>query len=223
MNKTLVWTALAALTTLATGCEAPTFKGSLTLQAPLSIHQKADPACERERPDWWNCPKDQNQTFAAGSYSAVLSLEQDGAKKLIALSLKSSFGEQSFKLPLPEGVQVADDFVITGTQIGQNFDLAGHINTQRDDSAEQWARESCTYTTYERVCHWVPGHGNHPGHQECYTRQITHYGYQDVRYFYRTTTQTLNARFTQSGAALGDFNGQDVRNSKIYTYQGSCF
>lgn len=63
-----------------------------------------------------------------------------------------------------------------------------------------------------------------PPHQPvCHTVWYTRPGWQQVRYFNRTTLRDIDANFVQAGKTLGGFKGASSQTQRIYTYQGPCY
>jgi len=69
-----------------------------------------------------------------------------------------------------------------------------------------------------------PQPGYNPPHQPvCHTVWHTRPGWQQVRYFNRTTLRDIDANFLQAGKTLGGFKGASSQTQRIYTYQGPCY
>ncbi len=68
-----------------------------------------------------------------------------------------------------------------------------------------------------------PYPGPYPGPGPvCHPVWVTRYGYQNVRFYYETTTKDITASFIQSAKNLADYQGRASTTEKIYTYQSVC-
>lgn len=117
--------------------------------------------------------------------------------------------------PLP---QENGTFELLAQDSGQPYDVAGSVKTINVDTQEQSNQESCSYTVYQQNCSYNP-----QGVPVCYSVPYTIYGWRDVRFFDRSTTQDVTFNLlTATKSTAGAFSASQKSNSRIYTYQGAC-
>ncbi|MGB0453942.1 MAG: hypothetical protein ACPGJV_09525, partial [Bacteriovoracaceae bacterium] len=116
-----------------------------------------------------------------------------------------------------------------------NVNIGGNVETRFSRSDVKYDRESCTYTTYERVCKPVckqkcrtKPDGTEVCREKCQRKcereEVTKWGKQDVEYHYeyedRDYLVTLFAPGTNMETA--SFNGTWHDSDKVYDYKGYC-
>jgi len=126
--------------------------------------------------------------------------------------------EASFKVlksnPLP---QENGTFELLSQDSGQPYDVSGSVKTTHVDSQEQWQQETCTYQTNYTQCNYTPNGTT------CYSVPQTVYGWRQVRFFVRDTTQEVEFNLlTATRSTAGSFNAVDKDSQKIYTMQSVC-
>lgn len=232
-------------------CDDLRFDGNLRVFSSISIQQRYDMTdCHEEF--FFNCPKSGTFTIPAGNTAMQVSFGESGNQKQIFLEYKDGRNTNKLTLEVDKNIPLSDNFVLSAAQIKQDFDLRGNIATQVTQTDEQSGVESCTYTTWEYRCHEEyhhgggghggPGHGpGGPGHGPgfgpgpgmppppmggsrtvCENVPVTHYGYQDVRFYYVYTTKDMIANFAKGSTLLAQYTGRHTKSDKIYTYQSIC-
>jgi len=150
---------LAAATGLLTACEDTKYSGQLNAHNTFSITEEYDATDCNNRFDWWNC-QSKSLSINPGSHAADISLTQSGSTKQIVLKLDGD-KNKVIKISLDKDVSVGDQFSIRASQIKQDFDIIGRIDTQVSRSQEVSAVETCSETHYERRCHMEGGNQGH--------------------------------------------------------------
>jgi hypothetical protein len=150
---------VAAAAGLLTACEDTKFSGQLNAYNTFNITEEYDVIDCNNRFDWWNC-QSKSLSVNPGSHSADISLTQSGSTKQIVLKLDGD-KNKVIKISLDKDVSVGDQFSIRASQIKQDFDIVGRIDTQVSRSQEMSAIETCSETHYERRCHIEGGNQGH--------------------------------------------------------------
>ncbi len=68
----------------------------------------------------------------------------------------------------------------------------------------------------------APNPGQPPYIPTCHPVWVSRPGWQDVRYYYETTTKDIAASFVQAGKVLAEYKGTGSTTQQINTYQGFC-
>lgn len=144
---------ILAAATLLTACEDLKFGGQLTVHSNFNINEDYDPVACNERFDWWNC-RSKSLSVDSGSHTAEISLTKLGTTKQIFLKLDGK-RDKEIKIELNKDIKLNDQFYIQASDIKQDFDISGRIDTQVSDSQEISGVETCSETHYERRCRWV--------------------------------------------------------------------
>ncbi len=174
-----------------------------------------------------------------GSYRAEF--EYDEGDREIKLEIKDAIEgkkDVEMKIRVPAGTQVPrgnGPIDLIGSEIGQNFDLHGDLQTVQTQTERQRGYESCTYSDREYICRQVcrdvggggrgrDGRGRRECRRECGYEYVTRTGSQDVEFHYVTTQVDVRAQLVdaKNGEAVGDLAVSRSDSQKYYDYQGVC-
>ncbi|MCM2279148.1 MAG: hypothetical protein NDJ89_13815 [Oligoflexia bacterium] len=166
------------------------------------------------------------ETIKAGNYEADVNFRN---KEKIVLKVKDKrFFKTEVVLQVAEGHFISDfngDFELRSAESKQPFDVVGHVVGSVTTSDTYRDTESCTYYDRELVCREIvtPDWGRER-RTECREETVTRTGFQDVEYYYSTTTRDLSLKLldSTSGEQLGAFTGHRGDSDKNYLHQGPC-
>lgn len=166
-------------------------------------------------------------TFVPGNYHARLDFPSHSQVNM-TIDYKTASSNQatlSFKMPEGQTFPVASgDVYLSAAQIGQAYDMKGHVDSEYSDSAPQSGSESCSVPVTRTECRWEHNPNGHGGRREC--RDVIEYrsGRKDVQYYYHETTThfSLGLFAPNSSSNLAKFAGTTYDRDKIYTYEGPC-
>lgn len=186
----------------------------------------------------------QQANILAGNHKAKIKVVNS---KKIELILNSSSGELKFPIKTNQSLNKVTD----GTQLyfssrenGQAYDVRALYRETVSNSPVQSAVESCVYyrteyrcqdvyyppqcTTYtdcsrgvcQPVQHCIPGRYA----RECGYANVPYHGYQDVSFYYVTTSASVSGDFINpnNNAKMASFGVSDQSSAKQYTFQGVC-
>jgi hypothetical protein len=161
-------------------------------------------------------------TVTPGNYSMTIDML---GRDTVQINLKSGRYPQIIELSVPPGKEIPStgSISLTAQESGQPFDLVAHTNTDVQESAKTHGYEYCQISWQEQVCGPTGGGPNQPPQYHCWYETRYQPGEQEVEYFMRTTTQTMQAQISASGTAAGNYSGSRTANEKIYTYQSQCY
>lgn len=161
-------------------------------------------------------------------------------KKTFELKIEGN-PDSKVKFAIPSNVRLPQydgHIFIAASELDQDFDMEGEVNTDVTHSPLQTRTESCSVKVGTRhVCHEVPGpvvcreiHGRQECHQTapqqvCEWQDIYRHGYQEITYHFQTSQTDLNLDFKVPGSdqVLAHIDGaSDVRRSEIIDRQTSC-
>ena len=230
---------LAALMAVLVGCDEIKFGGMLTVHDVITFAQTG-------------ANKRGIVVVNPGQFQTKVILGMYGQEKQIKLEINNNGNNPTVvEMNFDKNIETNDNFVLKAAQIGQNFDLVGNIVTTVTRAQEQSANESCTYQAQEIVCRGVrsadtglastdelapkveaailefgkqpaPGQFVPPQPPSCYPTWVTRYGWQNVRFYFETTTKDITASFVQADKSLADYKGTGSTTEKVYTYQSVC-
>lgn len=170
-----------------------------------------------------------------GSHRAEFEYDQD--KRLIELEIKDAVQgkkDVEMKILIPAGTEIprgSGRIELLGSQVGQNFDLQGELNTDVRESQRESGYEQCSYQDYEYVCRPVcrdytgrDGRRHRDCRRECGHEYVTKYGSQRVEFHYVTTTVSVEADLlaTSNKDMLGNLSVSRTDSVKHFDYQGVC-
>jgi hypothetical protein len=127
---------LAAVAAFLVGCNEINFSGLLSVTDTITF-------------------ADQNRvniTVPAGQFSTKASIGQSGKKKVIKLEIATPNQPTKVQLSFDKNIEIGQTFTLTAAQIGQNFDMAGTMDTKVEKSPEYSRNEFCTYQMPQTVC-----------------------------------------------------------------------
>jgi len=159
-------------------------------------------------------------TVQPGSYS--MKVEQFGRNQ-VNIYLKAKH-ELTLPLSLPSHKEIPDTGSITlsSQESGQPFDLVAQTQTDVSETEPTRDVESCEIRRVERVCGIKPGGVDGKPNYQCWDQTYVTPGSKDVEYFYRTTTQNMQAQIVDRGSQIASFSGSRTDTDKIYLYEGPC-
>jgi hypothetical protein len=168
----------------------------------------------------WNpfkkCDPTKTVEIPAGHYNAKVDF---GSKKEIKIEMKANAYKETIILNRPKNFEFPQNgsFLLSSSQVGQEFGVSGQVTTQVWDSQSYRDNESCTYTVRDWVCY--PDANGRP---VCGYQDRTVWGYRFVEYFNRNTTTEMFADLITKHASLARFTGAKTEAQKIYTYTSIC-
>jgi hypothetical protein len=205
------------LTTTLMACDP--IRGTLQVDRSLSVKTGNAQNCPAET---YPCPENVKlATVNPGSYS--MDVDALGASTF-RIYLKTDRKQLNIELDIPSGKSIPSNgtFSLSSAESGQPFDLLGQVQTDVSQTQETRTQESCQITHTEQVCGLKPGQSGQGPVYACWTETFTREGIEDVQYYYRTTTENLQAQLVQSGAQAAHYAGSKTSTDKIYTYKGGC-
>lgn len=155
-----------------------------------------------------------------GSYGATLDFPNKNKARLeIKVKTKKNNPSAIFHVNSRSFPKGRGPIFVSAKESGQPYDLDGTIDTEVSEGREQWASEPCTYRITEQVCGI-----DRRGRRSCWLEERTIYGNRDIRYFDRTTTQSVDLNILQPNTshAVAQAYVDQSSNERIYTYQGRC-
>lgn len=202
---------LLALSTLMISCKE--ISGSL--EVTQNFQAKVDNKCGWD--PFGNCAPTKEVMVAAGNYKAVVDFS---SKEQIKMQIKANKVTETILLKRPANFEFPTngDFQLSASEIDQDFDVHGDVQTQVVESPTRKEVESCTYTRSEYVCY--PSGPN--GQPTCSYQPRQVWGYRHVEYFLKTTVRDLSAQILNQQAMMAHFVGHREDSEKIYLYQGFC-
>ncbi|MBT3586830.1 MAG: hypothetical protein HN509_18100 [Halobacteriovoraceae bacterium] len=154
--------------------------------------------------------------LAAGTYRTQLQFKK--TKKLV---LKFRDGAQKGKkitLTVPKGVRLSEyngDFALNSAEVGQPYNLKGHVDTVTKTSGLHRGVESCHETVYRTHCRRVEGE------RVCERTSVSVEGRRHYTYFYETDDRvfelTLEQPETGAKAAMFDGSRRDTRTVRLHS------
>ena len=232
---------LSALALSITGC-ATNFSGQFDLKESLTFvnltPRQVNDRAECQAIDQQNSKKcislqkqiDKNTTtIKQGIYDAdVISGKEKITLKILRPGSSKTLQELPIKIAngknLPSN---SGEVYFTPQQTGQSFGVQGIFDTQRLDSETTHSTERCSYRVPYKWCGYVtvkdPETGQSRNVYQCRTRYETHYGAQDVAFFFRYTDKEIILNLVKAdGSVVGEYYGDHHDRNKIYAYQGYC-
>jgi hypothetical protein len=183
-----------------------------------------------------------------GRYSATLRVQ---SKSKVNLEVELPGGKSTFTFKTNQNLKKlnpGDRIQMSASESGQPYDASGIYDVRHDSTSPQRSVESCSYTTSEYSC-WIVTEprrcqdvtecgrtatgeqicktrnvctgGN--SRQECGNRLVTHYGHQEVEYYYSTQTEGISMQLSSGGRVVAILNASDSKSDKIYTHRGACY
>ncbi|OUR95274.1 hypothetical protein A9Q84_15645 [Halobacteriovorax marinus] len=161
----------------------------------------------------------------ANEYSATFKFTSSSKMKIIIAGI-----DKKIKIKFPKELDVNprnDNFYINGSDIKQNYDFDGRIKTDVTRTDDRHGSETCSYTTYETVCHrecHTGDNGRVRCHSVCNQMPRTHYGRRNVEYYYETSDTVMKLKVLEPSTSevLGLFKGKDHKTRKVITYSSMC-
>ena len=196
-------------------------EGTLKISQPLTLSVReyevsmTHPCARRDDDCERRVRTESTQQFLPGTYSAKLRID---LKESITLSFaESSRTKTVIDLKLPENTHIPDRqgrFLLAARDVGQLYDVAGSIDTDRQRSETYSTWESCSYLVRRLSCYA----------NQCEHVYVSIYGHRPVEYHheYETKTVVLDLLAVGSKQNLARFDGAATRASKIYDYAGFC-
>lgn len=135
-QKILKGIAIVALMPFLAGCDEIKFNGDVNINEPITFAGQ----------------NRVNVVVNPGQFSAKATIGKSGKKKQIKLEIKNANPATTVQLEFDKNINIGENFILSASQIGQNFDLAGTMFTKVERGNEQWGRESCTYQEPHTVC-----------------------------------------------------------------------
>lgn len=223
------------------GC-ATSFEGRLDLNEPITFvdlsSKQLQTRAECQAPELRDSKKcinlakqiDKNTTvIRAGLYEADI---VEGKDELTLKILRPGSSRTLTELPIstangPGFPNYSGSVSLTPQQTGRSFGLKGTFDTNQLESETIRSTEQCSYRVPYRWCGYVPVTDPNTNQTRqvyrCRTRYETHYGAQDVAFFYRHTNKEVFLDLVKAdGQVIGEYNGTNSNNNKVYTYQGYC-
>ena len=204
------------------------FNGSLKVTTPMVLISK----------------QGQQVSIQTGVHNSKIKIV---SKNKLELALKSSSGEIKFPLKTSQNLKN----ITNGTRLympakesGQPYHVSALYTVTQSSSAITRTTEACVYYRSEYSCRTVyipptcrtytdcsrgtcvPVQHCTPGGytQECGYFNVPYNGYQDVEYYYVTTSSGVTGNFLHpsNNVSVADFRVVDQDSVKNYTYQGIC-
>jgi hypothetical protein len=198
--------ALVALAFAFVGCTE--FQSQLTVVQPFEAKQTA----------FFGKPR--KLTIPAGRYETSLSGTMGGD---LEIALKVNGKKEKIRMNIPRNTIPENNgtFQLTAEQLKQTFAIRGDLRTDVTRGDLRRAVENCTYTRERRVCG-----RDEDGQRRCHNETETIHGRQEIEYHPVTTVKVIqveivNPSFPSQAAAT--LNGNNVVNSRDYTYRGICY
>lgn len=146
------------------------------------------------------------------------------------LKIDLSGVDKTIKIKMPDGLNINpkdDEFFIQGSDINQIYDFDGRIQSHYTRTNTRRERESCSYTRYEQRCGtvcYVDNWGQQICRVECSQMPVTYWGTRIVEYYHstRNTEMRLEVLEPSTSEPVGLFNGDEVRTSRIVTFESMC-
>ncbi len=163
--------------------------------------------------------KGETQLINVGTYTADLDKKSLSKKIVLRLNNDKDF---KFEFKIPENAKIPSNgaFVFKSSEVGQNVDLHGNVNTKVTDSPMRDEFKSCTYQDTYTVCSPTgPG-----GQTVCQTHTRTVYGSQWVRYYDREIDQNVTINLIPVGAteSSAEFSGRFLGVQRITVSETAC-
>lgn len=161
-----------------------------------------------------------NDTVEIGTYKTRISIT--GKKKL---EIKVTDGDNKTTIEVRTKDEIKsyiknDRIMIPASRSDIDFDIAGTYLADSVIGQKKRDYESCTYEEPHTVC--VPtGRGG----VSCHTEYRTRHGFRDVEYQLKTTTTNMTVAMNAPNDPnnyFADYAGVNVRNERLYSYQGFC-
>lgn len=193
--------------------------GSLQVSHPFSVRTTSTSICPADA-----YPCDDNgkvETLQPGSYS--MQIQQFGGNTIrIYLKLKKQQVPVDLNIASGREIPATGSLVLSSQETGQPFDLQAQTQTNVSETEPRRELEDCEITWTERVCGLKPGGVQGKPVHTCQDVKYTRQGFRDVEYFYRTTTQNMQAQILDRGSQVANFSGSRSDTNKIYLYKGTC-
>ena len=193
--------------------------GSLQVSHPFSVRTTSTNICTG---DMWPCDDNGKiETLQPGSYN--MQIQQFGGNTIrIYLKLKKQQVPVDLNISSGREIPATGSLVLSSQETGQPFDLQAQTQTQVSETEPRRELEDCEITWTERVCGIKPGGSNGKPVHSCQDVKYSRPGLRDVEYFYRTTTQHMQAQILDRGSQVASFSGSRSDTDKIYLYKGAC-
>ncbi|MCB0391104.1 MAG: hypothetical protein KDD58_07430 [Bdellovibrionales bacterium] len=241
--------ALSLSTVFVVACNPVT--GTLSVKENLKLLIPESENCN-DQIDWWNCNNSpETVLLQPGTYSLKLNFK---SSKAVDIEVKTkSNTTKTIPIEMKNGQSFPEyngRVSLKGSDIGQNFDLVGDVDSVITESETYREYERCSEQVKRRVCERVYNEekisrrndkdgrdhedrnrrdrddrrGGGRDQVKCETKYVTEYGDRFVEYYYRYTDTKVDLDFlnVKNGELQANYEGTRVESSKIYTYKGAC-
>jgi len=152
-----------------------------------------------------------------------LSLSQRGSRQLrMEIQIEGEREETVVDFRFPRGKSIPNtrgQFALSAAESGHNYDLEGAVDILIERGDEQVARHSCWVRYTEWQC-WYDRYG----YRRCVPIPRDYPGFQDVRYYDRTTTNFMDIDLMQPGTetVAAAISTSRTSTDRVVTYTEPC-
>jgi len=172
--------------------------------------------------------------ISAGKYEAKIKRTRFG-KNRVRLKFVDHGEKRKIYFRLPKGMKLPDGYgsiQVPSAVNGQNYDLAGLVDSDITESPPTHGYESCVYDTRpvrrcRRVCsahdRWEHGHGH--CYRDCWWDRENIYGRREIVYHYVYTDEVTTYSLTEPGTltpVLAEFVGIGRETERVVDSYGRC-